>query len=162
LSSGFFYFETVAQEVKSSTVPGNKNEDFLLQKLDRRGRIILGLFSKQEEITSNEVASVLGLSTRQARDLLLQWTDLGWLEMSKKARKSRRYRLSAEYRRFIGEAGRSLICFSSLVIICTHLAAQDRLISPIDFPGINDVGIGDRRIVIRPQCAKQIPVRIEV
>ena len=95
-------FETVAQEVKDSAVRGNKTEDILLQKLDRRGRMILGLFVKQDEITSNEVARVLGLSARQARDLLHEWTDQGWLEISEKARKSRRYRLSAEYRRFIG------------------------------------------------------------
>ena len=44
---------------------------------------------------------VLGLSTRQSRDLLNQWVSQGWLEISSAARKTRRYRLSAEYRRFI-------------------------------------------------------------
>jgi hypothetical protein len=36
------------------------------------------------------------------RDLLNGWVGEGWLEVSDAARKTRRYRLSAEYRRFIG------------------------------------------------------------
>jgi len=67
-----------------------------------RGRRVLGLFERQEEITANEAARVLGLSPRQVRDLLNDWVEDGWLVISDTARKTRRYRLSAEYRRFIG------------------------------------------------------------
>jgi Fic family protein len=95
-------FESVAGEVRSSAVPGNEKVDALLRHLDRRGRIVLGLFERQEEITANEVAHILGLSPRQVRDLLNAWVGEGWLEVSEAARKTRRYRLSAEYRRFIG------------------------------------------------------------
>jgi DNA-binding IclR family transcriptional regulator len=95
-------FESVAGEVRSSAVPGNEKVDALLRRLDRRGRIVLGLFERQEEITANEVAHVLGLSPRQVRDLLNVWVEEGWLEVSDAARKTSRYRLSAEYRRFIG------------------------------------------------------------
>jgi len=63
---------------------------------------VLGLFERQEEITANEAARVLGLSPRQVRDLLNDWVEDGWLVISDTARKTRRYRLSAEYRRFIG------------------------------------------------------------
>jgi len=45
---------------------------------------------------------VLGLSPRQVRYLLNDWVEDGWLVISDAARKTRRYRLSAEYRRFIG------------------------------------------------------------
>jgi len=45
---------------------------------------------------------VQGLSPRQVRNLLNAWVTDGRLEMSNAARKSRRYRLSAEYRQFIG------------------------------------------------------------
>ena len=82
-------------------LPDEKTER-LLRKLDRRARIVLGLFSRQEEITSNDVARVLGLSARQAREVLNEWLEAGWLVISSTARKTRRYRLSAEYRRFIG------------------------------------------------------------
>jgi len=63
---------------------------------------VLGLFEHQEEITANEAAHVIGLSPRQVRDLLNDWVEDGWLVISDAARKTRRYRLSAEYRRFIG------------------------------------------------------------
>ena len=46
-----------------------------------------------------DVARVLGLSARQVRDILSEWVKQDWLEISAEARKIRRYRLSAEYRR---------------------------------------------------------------
>jgi len=95
-------FETVAGEVHASAISGGDETEALLRHLDRRGRMVLGLFGRQEEITANEAARVLGLSPRQVRDLLNAWVGEGWLEISEAARKTRRYRLSAEYRRFIG------------------------------------------------------------
>jgi Fic family protein len=96
-------FDSVAQEVRSHISQEIEIDDLLLRKLDRRGRIVLGLFAKQEQITSNDVSQVLGLSPRQARELIQGWVEAGWLETSKTAPKVRRYRLAAEYRRFNGE-----------------------------------------------------------
>jgi DNA-binding IclR family transcriptional regulator len=73
-----------------------------LRRLDRRARLALGLFTHQETVTSGEVARALGLSPRTVRDLLTVWLADGWLEVADPARKSRRYRLSAEYQQFIG------------------------------------------------------------
>lgn len=95
-------FEAVAREVMDKAVKPNGNTEILLQKLDRRARIVLGLFSRQEKITANDVARVLSLSARQARDLLSAWVSAGWLEVSDASRKSRAYNLSPVYRRFIG------------------------------------------------------------
>lgn len=95
-------FESVAGEARSRAVKPDEKSDQALRKLDRRARIVLGLFSKQETVTANDVANTLGLSSRQARELLVEWTNAGWLEVGDAARKSRRYHLSAEYRRFIG------------------------------------------------------------
>ena len=95
-------FESVANEVRSRAQKPDEHSDQALRKLDRRARIVLGLFSKQETITSNDVAHSLGLSPRQARELLNEWMKAGWLEVRDPARKSRRYHLSAEYRRLIG------------------------------------------------------------
>lgn len=95
-------FESVAREIREQALLPDEKTERLLRKLDRRARIVLGLFSRQEEITSNDVARVLGLSARQAREVLNEWLEAGWLEISSTARKTRRYRLSAEYRRFIG------------------------------------------------------------
>ena len=95
-------FEAVAKEVHNQASGSVEQEDLLLRKMDRRARMVIGLFSRQDEITTNEVARILALSPRQVRDLLNGWVSQGWLEISSVARKSRRYRLSAEYRRFIG------------------------------------------------------------
>jgi Fic family protein len=95
-------FEAVARDVVEKAVQSDGKTEALLRKLDRRARIVLGLFSRQDQITANDVARVLNLSARQARDLLTDWVANGWLEMSSTSRKSRAYHLSAEYRQFIG------------------------------------------------------------
>jgi Fic family protein len=96
-------FERVAGEVRAQQDQPASAEQSQLYGLDRRARIVLGLFSQQDTITSNDVAHALGLSTRTVRDLLTRWQADGWLELADPARKSRRYRLSAEYRQFIGD-----------------------------------------------------------
>jgi Fic family protein len=95
-------FDAVAQEVTQEAARGLTTDYALLRKLDRRGRMVLGLFTQQDEISANDVARLLGLSPRQARELLSQWVAAGWLEIGAAARKTRRYRLSAEYRQLIG------------------------------------------------------------
>ena len=70
--------------------------------LDRRARIVLGLFSVHSSITTRQAANALGLSRRQTRDLLARWVQHGWLIIADPSNKTRRYGLSAEYRRFIG------------------------------------------------------------
>ena len=89
-------FDTVAEEVRKRAVQGDETEEMLMRKLDRRGRIVMGLFAKQYEITSNDVAHILGLPVRQARELIRGWVEQGWLEISKSAPKSRCYCLAAE------------------------------------------------------------------
>ncbi|RJO60706.1 MAG: Fic family protein [Dehalococcoidia bacterium] len=73
-----------------------------IRSLDRRARIILGLFSGNEEITSADVASALGLSQRTARELIKEWVQQGMLVPETASNKNRRYRLSAIYRQHIG------------------------------------------------------------
>ena len=89
-------FEMVAREVHRQAAADQPHEQALLRQLDRRGRLVYGLFEHQNEITANDVARVLGLSPRQARDLLHAWVEQGWLTVSEPSRKLRRYRLSAE------------------------------------------------------------------
>ncbi len=95
-------FSSVADEVRTRAVEADPLAEKLLRRLDRRGRMVLGLFERQDQISANDVARILGLSPRQVRDLLTDWVNAGWLEIGDAARKSRRYKLSAEYRRFIG------------------------------------------------------------
>jgi hypothetical protein len=70
-------FEKVAEEVRASAVPGDGKAEAFLRRLDRRGRMILGLFERHEEITANDVAGIPGLSPRQLRDLLNGWVGGG-------------------------------------------------------------------------------------
>ena len=95
-------FEGVARDIVKQAIHSDGRTDALLRKLDRRARIVLGLFSRQDQITANDIARVLNLSPRQSRELLSDWVAAGWLEMSSASRKSRAYRLSAVYRQFIG------------------------------------------------------------
>jgi Fic family protein len=95
-------FSSVAKDVRTRAVESDPQTEKLLHRLDRRGRMVLGLFERQDEVSANDVARILGLSPRQVRDLLTDWVNAGWLEIGDASRKSRRYKLSAEYRRFIG------------------------------------------------------------
>lgn len=73
-----------------------------LRQLDRRARLVLGLFAQSERITTADVAHTLGLSERSARNLVSDWVKQGILEIDDPARRTRAYRLSAVYRQSIG------------------------------------------------------------
>lgn len=91
-------FERVAQEVERRA--SGQAEDAaleLLRPLDHRARRVLGLFAQQELIFSSNVAHLLGISVRQARDLLTDWVDQGWLEVADPSRRGRKYRLADPY-----------------------------------------------------------------
>ena len=79
-----------------------KPEPEQLRRLDRRARMVLGLFSGAEEIATVDVALALGLSQRMARELVREWVRQGWLIPKTTSRKNRQYVLSAIYRQFIG------------------------------------------------------------
>lgn len=72
-----------------------------LRQLDHRALIVLASFSRQEHITSADVAQTLGLSERMARVLLAGWATDGWLVVSDPSRKSRKYALSQTLRRYL-------------------------------------------------------------
>jgi len=96
-------FKRVADEVRAQVAQPDVPEPPELRRLDRRARLALGLFTRQETVTNADMAQALGLSARTVRDLIGGWLEDGWLEVADPARKSRRYRLSAKYRQYIGE-----------------------------------------------------------
>ena len=73
-----------------------------LRKLDRRARIVLGLFAASARITTPDVARALGLSERMVRVLLADWVRDGWLVVADPSRRKRAYELTAAYRQYIG------------------------------------------------------------
>jgi len=73
-----------------------------LRRLDRRARVVLGLFARKDTVITQEVAAALGLSGRMVRNLLTAWVKDGWLVVSNPSNRARAYRLSAIYRKFTG------------------------------------------------------------
>jgi Fic family protein len=94
---------SVAEEQASEAAKGGvAGEPDLLKGLDFRARAVLGLFGRRDRITTRDVASVLGLSERMARNLVGEWVRQGWLKMADSSRRARAFELSAIYRQFIG------------------------------------------------------------
>jgi DNA-binding transcriptional regulator PaaX len=48
---------------------------------------------------SVDVSRLIGISTRQARELLSQWVRQGWLEVENPSNRARKYRLAEKYRK---------------------------------------------------------------
>lgn len=93
-------FEQVSEQIRSEIVEEDIDQEALtlLRSLDHRARRVLGLFSIQDLIRSSDVASLLGISVRQTRDLLIGWVADGWLEVADSSRRGRKYQLAEEYR----------------------------------------------------------------
>jgi Fic family protein len=93
-------FDRVAEQVRNKTVEEGFNQEALalLRPLDHRARRVLGLFNTQEFVQSSDVASLLGLSVRQTRDLLTGWVEDGWLEVANSSKRGRKYGLEERYR----------------------------------------------------------------
>jgi Fic family protein len=95
-------FEMVRQEAVRCAKEGVPAEPAELRRLDRRARLVLGLFAKADHVTTADVARALGLSDRMARNLLQEWVTDGWLLVSDPSKRGRRYSLSAVYRQYVG------------------------------------------------------------
>lgn len=96
-------FERVAEQVRGEISGEDYDQEalVLLRSLDHRARRVLGLFTTQDLIQSSEVASLLGISVRQTRDLLTGWVEAGWLVVADPSRRGRKYSLAEEYRNLL-------------------------------------------------------------
>ena len=61
----------------------------------------MGLFTSQKTIRSTDFADILGVSMRQARNLLSQWVEAGWLEITDPSKKGRKYNLAEKYQELL-------------------------------------------------------------
>lgn len=95
-------FTQAKDEALTLAKKGVPAEPQKLRRLDRRARMVLALFAKKERITAQDVAQVLGLSTRMARFLMKEWVEDGWLVVEDTANRSRAYSLSRHYRSLAG------------------------------------------------------------
>ncbi len=94
-------FERVANEVEGHSSRDDDVRIDLFRPLDYRARRVLGLFAQREIIVSSDVANLLGISTRQARDLLTTWVGQGWLEITDPSRRGRKYQLAEKYQSLV-------------------------------------------------------------
>jgi len=95
-------FLLVRDETIKNAGKGISIEPKELRRLDHRARIVLGLFGKKDFIQTQDIALVLGLSSRMARVLAQKWVEDKFLVVSDASNRSRAYSLSAIYRQFVG------------------------------------------------------------
>ena len=95
-------FTRAKEEAAASAQKGAPVEPQQLRALDRRARMVFSLFAKKDKIAARDATAVLGLSDRMVRLLLKAWVRDGWLVMADTSNRGRAYRLSAMYRKFIG------------------------------------------------------------
>ena len=86
-------FRQVAEEVRRLARQPEEPEPAWLQTLDRRARRVVAWLEAHGTVRSAEVAALLGIGQRQARNLLRKWVEAGWLEIADPSRRGRRYRL---------------------------------------------------------------------
>lgn len=93
---------TAREEALRLSVTGSAVEGAELAALERRARVVVGLFAGREVLTTAQMAAALGLSPRMVRVLVGPWVEAGWLVPTTSARRSRAYRLAERYRQVIG------------------------------------------------------------
>jgi MarR-like DNA-binding transcriptional regulator SgrR of sgrS sRNA len=62
---------------------------------------IIQVIDFTSDVKSSDVANLLGISTRQARELLSKWSGQGWLEIADPSRRGRKYSLADKYQDLI-------------------------------------------------------------
>ena len=90
-------FEKVRLRAQDAADAGERGQSGLLRQLDPRQRKALELFLDSAAITSSHLEQLFGISQRTARNVLAAWVENGFIVVGDPARKTRTYRLSADY-----------------------------------------------------------------
>lgn len=94
MADAFLNVKLRAEKV-GGDVQGDKGA--LMRELRPLQRQALGLFVQSKIVTAGEVASYLGVSPRQGRELCAKWIDEGFLAYENPSKKARSYRLAERY-----------------------------------------------------------------
>jgi Fic family protein len=94
-------FENVRKRAQEAADTGAGDESSRLRKLDPRQRKALALFRQSDAVTSRDVEALFAISQRSARNLLSAWADNGFVVVLDPAKKSRKYGLASEFKRFV-------------------------------------------------------------
>jgi Fic family protein len=95
-------FENVRKRAAQAAEIGSSDESATLRRLDPRQRKALDLFRRSDTVTSRDVERLFALSQRTARNLLAAWVQDGFVTVADPAKKSRKYRLAAEFAVLLG------------------------------------------------------------
>jgi len=90
-------FQKVEAQARAETARGGSDQTRVLRKLDARQRRALELFERSQEVTSKDIGDLFGLQARAAAVICQNCVENGVLIVSNPSKKSRRYRLAAEY-----------------------------------------------------------------
>jgi Fic family protein len=94
MADAFLKVRARAEQV-GGEVRGDKGA--LMRELRPLQRQVLGLFVQSKIVTAGEVASYLGVSPRQGRELCAKWIEEGFLDFENPSKKARSYRLAERY-----------------------------------------------------------------
>lgn len=94
-------FQKVEGQARAESARGGEDRTGTLRKLDARQRRALALFERSQEVTSREIGALFGLKSRAAALLCQRWVAEDYILVSNASKKSRRYRLAAEYEALI-------------------------------------------------------------
>lgn len=94
-------FAKVHAQAKREAERGSKDQSKLLRNLDGRQRKVLTLFEKSREITATEIAELFGFKSRNAALVCRRWEEVGFIEATDTAKKTRRYQLADPYEALI-------------------------------------------------------------
>ena len=90
-------FSKVEEKAKEAGNRWETDKSPALRNLDPRQRKALTLFTRQNVITSNDLAALFVFAPRTARLLLQKWTQQGFLAVADPSKKARKYKLSPEF-----------------------------------------------------------------
>jgi Fic family protein len=94
-------FAAVRAQAVRAAKRGSPDYSPLLRKLDPRQRRVLSLFRRQAVVNTQDIAEYLGIAVRSVLNLVRAWPSDGFLELSDTSRRSRSYRLGADFERLI-------------------------------------------------------------
>ena len=91
-------FANVRQQAEIATSnAGQSDQSDLLRQLDERQRRTLILFQTNAQISTRQVANLLGIQPRSALNLCRKWVDEGFLNQHGDSKKLRRYSLNDQW-----------------------------------------------------------------
>jgi Fic family protein len=94
-------FTNVKNRVSQAAGKDETDKSKILRTLTPKQRKVLTLFSERETITSKDIESLFGFSSRAARFLLKDLVGIRFLKIDNLSDKTRTYKLSEEYERLV-------------------------------------------------------------